>query len=314
MHNRHLLTCVCLAALLLVIIPGSAYTWSDHFTSDTSANYDGKISAYTWNTGLTTGWLNCTNPAGHRILHYKNEKFGGGWFNYSYTDYGGSSWPYIIWGDVSSSDTGDSGNPTTSGTKYGCRAWPSAWSVLECFKVVGGVYTELGETSYSVDYHYNISIFWDPATGDIHVYEDDINLRLDLNDNAITDPGYMGVSYYSPSDQQVGWDIWNYANETGDSAPVAAFTGSPRAGVRNATITLTDESTNTPTSWFWWAPSTGTPCHNNATLEVTNQNPVIFPKNFGYCGICLTATNAGGSGSTCKPNYLYIAQPQAVIA
>jgi PKD repeat protein len=97
------------------------------------------------------------------------------------------------------------------------------------------------------------------------------------------------------------------------NVPIVAFTCTPRAGVRNATITLTDESTETPTGRLWWAPSTGIPCHNNVTLEVTNQNPAVFPKNFGYCGICLTATNADGSGSLCKPNYLYIAQPQVAI-
>jgi len=212
--------------LFIGLQPVSGYVWQDHFITDTSANYDGKVTAYTWNTGLTTGWLNCTNFAGHRILHYKNEKFGSGWYNWSYTDYGGSSWPFIIWADTSASDTGDSGNPTSSGTKYGCRAWPSAWFLIECFKVVGGVYTELGQNSYSIDYHYNISIFWDFTTGDIHVYEDDINLRLDLNDNAITNSGYMGISYYSPSGQSVGWDVWNYANET-SPAPTPTPTPTP---------------------------------------------------------------------------------------
>jgi hypothetical protein len=95
------------------------------------------------------------------------------------------------------------------------------------------------------------------------------------------------------------------------SAPVAAFSCTPIAGVRNATRTCTDASTNTPTSWAWWSPSSGVGCVLNGSLPA-NQNPAVFPKNFSYCGLCLTATNAFGSGSTCKANYLYTSQPWVV--
>jgi PKD repeat protein len=95
----------------------------------------------------------------------------------------------------------------------------------------------------------------------------------------------------------------------GPVAPVAAFSCTPIAGVRNATRTCTDTSTNTPTGWDWYGFGPN-PCF---TGNVTNQNPLIFPKNFGYCSLGLIATNAGGSDTESKGNYIYVSQPQVVI-
>lgn len=63
-----------------------------------------------------------------------------------------------------------------------------------------------------------------------------------------------------------------------------SYTGDP-------TVTFTDLSTNAPTSWSWDFGDGG-----SSTL----QDPVhTFPTNGSY-NVCLTATNAAGSGSDCQ--------------
>jgi hypothetical protein len=77
---------------------------------------------------------------------------------------------------------------------------------------------------------------------------------------------------------------------TGDSPPVASFTLNKNyIRIPNA-ITATDTSTNTPTSWQWsWG---------DGTANSTTQNPTHQYLKRGKFDIYLTATNAGGSGST----------------
>jgi len=309
MHTRHFFICICLAALLLAT-PGSAYTWSDHFTADTSGSYTGTTADLTWNTGL--GWLNDSAVTAGSVYYYGGEKLGGGRYTWqvNFADHSSMHYPIFIWGSLENTDLG---NPYSTGTHYELIFYDGVGTQIG--KVVADVFTSLvwDPASPRSPGIYNVTVDWDPATGGILIYLNDA-LAYSTSDSSITNPGYMGSGQTTFDVADRDYDFWQFTNETGDSAPVAAFTCTPRAGVRNFTATLTDESTETPTSWFWWAPSTGIPCIDNTTLEVTNQNPAVFPRNFGYCGICLTATNADGSGSVCKPNYLYIAQPQAVIA
>jgi PKD repeat protein len=77
--------------------------------------------------------------------------------------------------------------------------------------------------------------------------------------------------------------------------PVAGFTGTPTAGTNPLTVTFTDTSTNSPTSWSWdFGDAT------NSTL----QNPVHQYANPGTYTVKLTATNAGGSGSLVRTSYI----------
>lgn len=73
-------------------------------------------------------------------------------------------------------------------------------------------------------------------------------------------------------------------------APVASFTASkPFIRIPNS-ITCTDTSTNTPTSWQWsWG---------DGTANSTTQNPTHQYTKRGKWDIVLTATNAGGSGTS----------------
>ena len=82
-----------------------------------------------------------------------------------------------------------------------------------------------------------------------------------------------------------------------------AFTNAePRTGTGPLTVTFTDQSTNTPTSWIW--------AYRNATVGwtqfSTTQNPT-FTFAAGTYDINLTATNsAGGSDDELKTSYIAV--------
>ncbi len=84
-------------------------------------------------------------------------------------------------------------------------------------------------------------------------------------------------------------------------APVANFTASPTSGVSPLTVTFTDTSTDSPTSWDWEL--------QNATVNWTQfssvQNPSIsFPA--GNYDIRLTASNLFGNNTTTKFQYITV--------
>jgi PKD repeat protein len=80
---------------------------------------------------------------------------------------------------------------------------------------------------------------------------------------------------------------------SGATPPVASFTTSRNFIRIPNSITVTDTSTNTPTSWQWsWG---------DGTANSTTQNPTHQYLKRGKFDIYLTATNAGGSGSTANP-------------
>jgi len=135
-----------------------------------------------------------------------------------------------------------------------------------------------------------------------------------LNKN--TTHTYSDAGTYSVGHAVSNWTttIWNnqtdYITVTGGGeAPIAAFSCTPIAGVRNSTRTCTDASTNTPTSWDWF----GAPSNPCIGYNTTIQSPNIFPLNYSWCSICLIATNAQGSDTECKTNYLYVSQPQVML-
>lgn len=85
-------------------------------------------------------------------------------------------------------------------------------------------------------------------------------------------------------------------------APVANFTGTPLSGAAPLSVVFTDSSTSTPTSWHWekndgsgWVDFAGNP---------TDQNPT---ESFaaGTWSVRLTATNASGSDTKTRTNYIF---------
>jgi PKD repeat protein len=90
------------------------------------------------------------------------------------------------------------------------------------------------------------------------------------------------------------------------TAPVANFVANTTNIVPAITVQFTDLSTGLPTSWAWTvAPATG--WAYAAGTSATSQNPQITFNTVGQYTITLTATNALGSDSEIKNNYIVVA-------
>lgn len=81
--------------------------------------------------------------------------------------------------------------------------------------------------------------------------------------------------------------------------PVAAFSGTPVSGCAPLSVTFTDASTNTPTSWAW-------DMDNNGTTDYTIQNPTHVYNTAGNYSVKLKITNANGVDSIIKTNYITV--------
>jgi len=87
--------------------------------------------------------------------------------------------------------------------------------------------------------------------------------------------------------------------------PVAAFSGTPTAGVAPLAVSFTDASTGAITSWAWDFGDTGT-----STL----QNPSHTYTTPGTYTVALTVTGPGGSDTSTLTNYVTVAEPPPVAA
>ncbi|MCS6991099.1 MAG: PKD domain-containing protein [Chitinophagales bacterium] len=92
----------------------------------------------------------------------------------------------------------------------------------------------------------------------------------------------------------------NSSNCTFAVPPVADFTASSTSVCKNKTINFTDLSINAPTAWSW-SFSGGTPSTSTA------QHPTgIKYKTVGTFDVSLTASNAAGSDTETKSNYITV--------
>jgi hypothetical protein len=104
--------------------------------------------------------------------------------------------------------------------------------------------------------------------------------------NALGGGGGGGTTAFGGS----GVVIIRYLTPGGATPPVASFTLNKNYIRIPNSVTATDTSTNTPTSWEWsWG---------DGTANSTTQNPSHQYVKRGKFDIYLTATNAGGSGTT----------------
>lgn len=88
------------------------------------------------------------------------------------------------------------------------------------------------------------------------------------------------------------------------TVPVANFTSTATTICAGSSVTFTDLSTNTPTSWAWTFTG-GTPATSSA------QNPTILYSAGGTYQVSLTATNGSGSNTKTVTGYIvvYAAHP-----
>jgi len=81
------------------------------------------------------------------------------------------------------------------------------------------------------------------------------------------------------------------------SQPTANFSANPLSGCAPLVVSFTDQSTGSPTSWVWDL--------GNGTIS-TQQNPTTTYFNSGLYSISLTVTNATGSNTSTRTQYIKV--------
>ncbi len=84
------------------------------------------------------------------------------------------------------------------------------------------------------------------------------------------------------------------------AAPVANFSGTPTSGCNSVTVTFTDLSIGSPTTWTWAFPG-GAP----AAFVGQNPPPITYGAPGNYT-VTLTVTNASGTDAETKTNYIVV--------
>jgi PKD repeat protein len=125
----------------------------------------------------------------------------------------------------------------------------------------------------------------------VHTYTSAANYTVSLN-----------ASNTNGSDTQTRTEYINVTSAPAPlTPPVADFSGNPTSGIAPLTVTFTDSSTNTPTSWYW---SFGDDSSNNVTV----QNPVHTYTSAGNYTVSLNATNTAGLNITTKTSYINVTE------
>jgi PKD repeat protein len=79
--------------------------------------------------------------------------------------------------------------------------------------------------------------------------------------------------------------------------PVAIFTGKPTCGKAPLTVKFNDTSTGSPTEWYW---------NFGDGTNAAEQNPVHVYTTAGKYTVSLTATNASGSNTSTRKDYITV--------
>ena len=145
----------------------------------------------------------------------------------------------------------------------------------------------------------------------------------------VTNHTMLGYGYDTAGSLVYVHDTWDYSNHTmpwggtysglqhygvvvvqlgpGTNIPTANFSASPTTGLPGATVTFTDLSILSPTSLSWvFSPNSVT--YLDGTTS-GSQNPHVSFNNSGYYTVSLTATNANGSDTETKTDYIHVYVP-----
>ncbi len=93
----------------------------------------------------------------------------------------------------------------------------------------------------------------------------------------------------------------NYITTTAPQPPIANFIASATDTYINESVIFTDKSLENPTSWYWTFEG-GTPATSTA------QNPTVTYSAVGTYDVTLVVTNAQGSDTETKVNYINVAE------
>jgi len=109
-------------------------------------------------------------------------------------------------------------------------------------------------------------------------YNITLTVTYSTGDVSVTRPGFITVS-------------------AAGNVPIANFTADVTTGATPLTVTFTDASTNTPTTWAW---------NFGDGSSAAVQNPVYTYTTPGIFTVSLNATNAAGSNTTTKTGYISV--------
>lgn len=145
--------------------------------------------------------------------------------------------------------------------------------------------------------------FTDQSTGDITSWSwdfgDGSTSTLQNPSHEYTAPGTYTVALTvtgpGGSDTETKTDYISVS-----TVPTAQFSGTPTTGTAPLTVSFTDESTGSPTSWSWDFGDGGTS---------TQQNPSYEYASAGTYTVTLTATNSCGSDIEEKVDYITVEEP-----
>jgi len=146
-------------------------------------------------------------------------------------------------------------------------------------------------------------ISWD-VTADVQAFMSGVPNYGWVVKYSVEDSEYAALDYYGcGNDYAPGVQPYLEVTYTEAApAPVAAFTSDVQSGTAPLTVSFTDQSTNSPTSWAW-------DFDNDGTVDSTDQNPTHTYTSAGTYTVKLTATNAGGSDDEIKTDYITVASP-----
>jgi PKD repeat protein len=111
----------------------------------------------------------------------------------------------------------------------------------------------------------------------------------------------QGISYTFPDVHSA-----HTISATFKPLPLANFTANPRTGPAPLTVTFTDTSTGNVTGWNWTFG-------DGNTTNATERNPVHTYTANGTYTVSLAATNAGGSNTTTRVNYICVGECRDTI-
>lgn len=92
-----------------------------------------------------------------------------------------------------------------------------------------------------------------------------------------------------------------------NAPPIANFSGTPAQLLTGGSVDFTDLSSGNPTSWQWVFEG-GTPTAS------AQQNPTVTYNTAGIYTVTLTVTNANGSDTEIKNNYIIVEDPDYCVA
>jgi PKD repeat protein len=173
-----------------------------------------------------------------------------------------------------------------------------------------------------VAYTYPDGQYWDETTYNLPFAPDSVEMTLYYQTTTKEYVTFLRDENVTNNAGQVMYDLWNNNGKSapvamnyetwsgppvGPEPPVANFMADNTTPTIGQIVSFTDQSSNTPTSWNWsFSPSTVMYVGGTSS---SSQNPQVQFSIPGNYTVELVATNAGGSDTETKLDYIQVLSP-----